>query len=222
MNKYLSRVLKRSACVAAFGIAYLACFFFVEQRKGPIHIIYTKLDDYIPFCEYFIIPYLLWFLFVAGTVIYFAIFTEEDREYYRLVGSLGIGMALFLLISFVYPNGQRLRPELTGDSIFIELVRMLYEGDTSTNILPSLHVFNSVVCGIALYKNEKFASHPVLRISMEVLVVLIILSTMFLKQHSVIDVVSALILNVLCYNLFYARQNVPSRKYHHYYHKVKI
>lgn len=222
MNKILSRVLKRLSCVAVFGAIYLACFFFVEQRRGRIHIIYTKLDDLIPFCEYFIIPYLLWFLFVAATVIYFAIFNEEDREYYSLIGSLGIGMAIFLIISFVYPNGQNLRPELTGDSIFIEMVRALYQNDTSTNILPSLHVYNAVACGIALYRNQKFAAHRVLNISMLVLVVLIILSTMFLKQHSIIDVIAALIINVLCYQLFYAREGVPNRKRHRYYEKVKI
>ena len=185
------------------GSIYMISFFMIENRNVPIHIIQGKIDNLIPFCEYFIVPYLLWFVYVSATVIYFACFNENKEEYKRLCISLLTGMIVFIIISYIYPNGQNLRPVLNGDNIFERLVMNLYETDTSTNILPSLHVFHSVVCCISLVKNEKIRKNRILPIIIYILTISIILSTMFLKQHSIIDVVMALLMNGVCYHLFY-------------------
>ena len=115
----------------------------MEQSDVKIHMIHSLADDKIPFCPYFIIPYVLWYFFLIGTVIYFAVFCPSKKEYYQYLGTLGVGMTLFLLISYVYPNGQHLRPDLgsTGGGVFISVIRLLYKIDTPTNIFPSMHVF---------------------------------------------------------------------------------
>lgn len=158
----LLKKYKHTWIIPVYGIFYLTAFQYLEQRDVRPHIIHMKIDDYIPFCEYFIVPYLLWFAYIAVTVLYFSLFNDSKREFYQLIFTLGVGMTLFLVISYIYPNGQDLRPKLTGDSIFIELVRHLYRIDTPTNILPSIHVFNSVACCTAVFKNAKARKHPVL------------------------------------------------------------
>ena len=109
------------------------------------------------FCPYFIIPYVLWYFFLIGTVDLFCGILPEQKEYYQYLGTLGVGMTLFLLISYVYPNGQHLRPDLgsTGGGVFISVIRLLYKIDTPTNIFPSMHVYlmQQQAC-IALYQNE--------------------------------------------------------------------
>ena len=121
-------------------------------------------------------------------------------------------MTLFLLISFVYPNGQHLRPDLTnaGDGVFLNVVRFLYKIDTPTNIFPSMHVFNATASCIALCQNERCRKNRIFTVAQIVLGISIVLSTMFLKQHSVADVMTALILNILCYQLFY--KVIPARQ----------
>ena len=176
----------------------MVSFMLVEGSDVKIHIIHSLADDRIPFCEYFIIPYVLWYFFLIGTVMYFALSCPSKKEYYQYLATLGVGMTLFLLISYVYPNGQQLRPELTGDGAFISAVRFLYKIDTPTNIFPSMHVFNATASCIALYQNEKCRKNRPFTVAQIVLTVSIILSTMFLKQHSVADVMTALILNILC------------------------
>ncbi len=187
-------------------------FMLMEQSDVKIHIIHSLADDKIPFCPYFIIPYVLWYFFLIGTVIYFAVSCPSKKEYYQYLGTLGVGMTLFLLISYVYPNGQQLRPDLSnaGNGIFISVVRFLYKIDTPTNIFPSMHVFNATASCIALYQNERCRKNKVFTVSQIVLTVSIVLSTMFLKQHSVEDVMTALILNILCYQLFY--KVIPARQ----------
>ena len=111
MDINMKEKVKSTLLVVAFMVFYLVCFSYLENRTGvKIHYLQINLDYRIPFCEYFIIPYFLWFPYVAVTVLYFLYFNKTRGEFYQLAVSLGIGMTLFLLISYVFPNGQQLRP----------------------------------------------------------------------------------------------------------------
>ena len=127
-------------------IFYLIGFCILESAgHRHYHVIHSWLDDQIPFCEYFIIPYLLWFVYLVVGICWFIFKADDKREYYKLVSVLALGMTVFLIVSCVYPNKQDLRPTiLVGDSVFTKLVQWLYSTDTPTNILPSIHVFNSL------------------------------------------------------------------------------
>lgn len=192
-----------------FMIGYLAAFRWLEQRRiRHYHVIHFVLDDSIPFCEYFIIPYLLWFLFVAFTVLYIGIVNQDEGR--RMGNFLMIGMTVFIIVSTIYPNIQHLRPHtFVRDNVFVDMVRFLYRGDTPTNILPSIHVFNSIGVMIALYRDERCKRHKVIQGALMLLGVSIILATMFLKQHSMIDVFSAFALSGVTYILCYRQEFQP-------------
>lgn len=207
----LKELFRRLKGILLFGAAYLTAFFLMEARDVPIHIIHTSLDDKIPFCEYFIIPYLLWFLYVCGTVLYLGLGKNKLIEYNRFILTMELGMIVFVITSLLYPNGQNLRPQIESDSIFTWTVNLLYKIDTSTNILPSLHVFAAVACDIALCRDQWFKKQPAASWGSHILAVLICLSTMFLKQHSVVDVICALICNLLFYPLVYHWEEIRIR-----------
>lgn len=213
--------------VLVYMIFYISVFTYVENRPSHgIHLLASKYDSLIPFCEYFIVPYLLWFLYVAVTVIFFALAVKDRSQYWALITNLCIGMTLFLIISLVWPNGHTLRPGyFERENIFTDLVRSLWSVDTSTNIFPSIHVFNSVAVHNAISNCPDLKkNHPWVVRSSFILCVSIVLSTMFLKQHTVIDVVGALILNAVTYHLVYQpgtqlhRQESRSRSRRHRWH----
>lgn len=208
MRKKLSDIIKNGHLfiMAVYFVFYMITFAYIENRDVHHYIIHTTLDDKIPFCEYFIIPYLLWFVFVAVTITYMIFFHKTWKEYYQLMITLVIGMTTFLVVSLIFPNGQDLRPVLSGDSIFIEAVRFIYHSDTPTNVLPSIHVFNSLACCMAILKNQRKKYKRSTDILTILLTILIIMSTMFLKQHSVIDVMLAALLYTACYRVVYGRE----------------
>ena len=207
----LKELWKRIKGILIFGVLYLSAFFFMESRDVPIHIIHTAFDDLIPFCEYFIVPYVIWYLYVAGTVTYLGLTDKGLKEYNRYILNMALGMVVFIIVSFIYPNGQNLRPALESDNIFKWAVNFLYTIDTTTNILPSLHVYASVACDMALCRDPRFKKHPSWRWASHILTLLICLSTMFLKQHSVIDVIAALLCNLAFYPIVYYREFIAKR-----------
>lgn len=197
----------RHAWVILYALIYFPWFFWLEDHVTEnFHVIHVALDDKIPFLEYFIVPYLLWFLFVAGFVLYF--FFKDSGEFYKLTGLLICGMTLFLIISTVWPNGLTLRPTtFTRDNIFVDLCRHLWTADTATNVFPSIHVYNSLAVAIAVMKSKHLKSHRWIQISSVILAILIILSTMFLKQHSVIDVIGGFVCVAIFYPFVYMRKS---------------
>ncbi|MCR4589181.1 MAG: serine/threonine protein phosphatase, partial [Lachnospiraceae bacterium] len=88
---------------------YLLWFAYLEKTTTRNYtLIHTAADDYIPFLEVFIIPYLMWFFYIAFTIIY--LYMTNKREYVRACLFLFTGMTVFLAISTIFPNGHHLRP----------------------------------------------------------------------------------------------------------------
>lgn len=191
-----------------YFLIYLPWFAHLERTVTThFHVIHMALDDYIPFCEYFIIPYFLWFGYIAFGIGYF--YLKNKEEYFRLCTVLFTGMTLFLIISTVYPNGHYLRPvSFERQNIFTALVAWLYKTDTATNLFPSIHVYNSIAVNMAVWHADNFRKKPIIRIASALLMVSIILSTMFLKQHSVFDVTTGILLAVFMYTLVYGKNRI--------------
>ena len=205
----------RHAWVLLYGFIYMPWFIYLEKRTDVHYfLIHSPLDDYIPFVEYFIVPYLLWFAFVAVAAGYF--FFTDKTGFYRLSAFLIVGMTFFLFLCTVFPNGLNLRPAtFARDNIFVELVKHVYATDTPTNGLPSIHVFNSLGVCIAIWHSEALKKHRKIQYGAYLLAVLIILSTVFLKQHSVTDVIAAFALACVIYPFVYATQEKKATKLSH-------
>ncbi len=209
--KELIRKYRHGIPMVIYLVVYLILFFIVERlTEDNYHVIHMALDDKIPFCEYFVIPYFCWFAYVAGFVVYF-IFVDKE-SYWPMFWFLVTGMTLFFFFFFVYPNGHELRPEqFPRDNVFTRMIANLYQTDTATNILPSIHVYNSIGIQIAVQKSRRLSRHRGVQIVSGILCVSIILSTVFIKQHSMVDVISAFVLAAVLYVLIYVLHVIPWR-----------
>lgn len=186
---------------------YLPWFMTLERlitsEHPRLHIMHNSLDDLIPFCEYFILPYILWFLYVAAACV-FMYFKATDSEYRRFACSLIVGMSVSMIICMIYPNGVDFRPAaLQHNNVLTKFITALWASDTPTNVFPSIHVYNSLVIHIALSKCHALADNRPIRWASFVLCILICMSTVFLKQHSTIDVMGAIILTGVVYQFTY-------------------
>ena len=92
------------------------------------------------------------------------------------------------------PNSIDLRPdEVTGNDIFAIIARLIQSVDDPKAVCPSLHVFTCVMMDLGAHRAEGY-KHKWVRPLTRILDIAISLATMFLKQHSIVDVVVALVL----------------------------
>ena len=205
----------RHVWVFLYAFIYMPWFMYLEKHvTSHFYIIHSPLDDYIPFNEYFIIPYYLWFAFMIISVMYF--FFTDRTGFYRITSFLIIGMTAFLIICTIFPNGLNLRPVVFArDNFCVDLVKALYATDTPTNVLPSIHVFNTLGVLIAVAHSDRLKSKKAVSCGIYILGILIILSTVFLKQHSVTDVIAAFAMACFVYPIVYASQMRKATKLSH-------
>lgn len=207
--KYVCTKCRHAVPLLIYMAIYLVWFGWLEKNNTKNYwVIHMPVDDYIPFCEVFVIPYLLWFVYVAAVVVY--LFLNDKQEYYKACGFLCTGMTLFLMISTFWPNGHNLRPAvMPRDNAFTGLISMLWKTDTPTNLWPSIHVFNSMGAHFGITHCQKLMTSKWggrIKIGSGVLASSIILSTMLIKQHSVFDVLTGLALGAVMYAVIYKRE----------------
>ncbi len=171
---------------------YGLLFLFVE-RFFPVtqyHVMHCGLDDMIPFCEWFLIPYLFWFVYLIGMHLY-TLFYDVDA-FRHLMKYIIFTYTVTIVIYFLFPTCQHLRPDtFARDNLLTKLMAAIYQFDTDTNVCPSLHVIGSMaVLSTACY--SKTIRSRAWKIGFGAVAFLICLSTMFLKQHSALDVLTAI------------------------------
>ena len=98
------------------------------------------------------------------------------------------------------------------DNIFTAMIARLYRMDTPTNLWPSIHVYNSIGVHLAVMNSEALKKKRVVRISSFILMVSICLSTVFLKQHSALDGIGAIVMSMFMYRLVYRTEHVVNRE----------
>ena len=177
---------------------FLTWFFLLEGRPGGgEYVVYSPLDDRIPFREEFVFAYFAWFGYLLGFVGW--LFTRGNlrTEFPRAAYLLLVGITACMLVYTFWPNTQPLRPDpYPRDNALTDVVRGLQGFDTPTNVCPSLHVYTSIVVNHCLQHSSALTGRRgrAVRLSSWVLLVLISASTVFLKQHSILDLVWAVVL----------------------------
>lgn len=181
-------------------------FYFLTENFIPVsscHLIHSRLDDLIPFNEFFFIPYCFWYFLIVISLGYFALYNVENFRNLQIY--IMITQAVAMAVYILYPSYQDLRPTSFERSNFFTWLagNVIYVADTPTGVCPSLHVAYSLGIGSCWLK-EKSAS-KLWKAFIVFSVVMISLSTAVVKQHSVIDIAAAMPLGLLAEALVFHR-----------------
>ncbi len=175
-----------------FGWVVYFVLYFLTENLIPVeqcHPIHCFLDDIIPFCEIFVIPYVGWYLLIVASLLYFALYNIENFK--RLQTYIIVTQIVAMVVYIIYPSRQELRPDVfERENILTWIVGVLYHLDTNTGVCPSLHVAYSI--GIASVWLREPSAVRLWKVTVVFLAILISLSTVFIKQHSAVDVFAAL------------------------------
>lgn len=178
-----------------YFIGYMIAFCLLEYYTDPKYIIHCPLDDYIPFVPIFAIPYYAWY-FLIGFGLFWS-FRHSTRDYLNLCYIMFGGMTICLIIYALFPNGLELRTEIPHEGILNQLMNFMYTIDTPTNVCPSIHVSTTVSLDIVVHHSTALKHRKWVCRGMRVAAVLICLSTVFVRQHSVIDVCCGFLLSCI-------------------------
>ncbi|WP_028561720.1 phosphatase PAP2 family protein [Paenibacillus pinihumi] len=180
-----------------FAIPVLNIFYgLLNNGNRTVSSLLIPWDERIPFLPVFIIPYLAWYPFVMIMLV--AIFIQHSTVYYRTLIALCLGLILSYITFFFFQTSID-RPEISGEGALLWLVKLVYTTDGAYNCFPSIHVLTSYLMlkGAAACTDLSIGA----RLAVRVIAWSVIISTVFVKQHVLLDIVGGIVVAEL---MFYA------------------
>lgn len=189
------------------------CSMYIVAKLTPLdyHIVNISFDQKIPFIKYFVYSYILWYV---GLFLVPYLYSKNEEKFYKIyIKSVFLAIIIAFICYVLYPTTlTRSSVEVTDLSTY--LVNLIYELDTpAINCFPSMHCLTSFL-HIFITPQVKGIKKSVKTIII-IHATLVILSTLFIKQHVIVDVIGSFVLGIMTYTLsyiFYVRKNLSSAK----------
>ena len=152
----------------------------------------TWLDSLVPYISYFVIPYAL---YVPVVLVPFFLYWKDYKNYRTVSISFLLILVISIIIYLMFQTTTA-RASVGPTDMFNAGVLTVYALDAPLNSLPSLHVSMTVIATLFIYiRNRKLGTYII------PITALIILSTVFIKQHAVLDVIAGLVLALAVFKM---------------------
>lgn len=170
----------------------------LNNSNRRIYSLITKMDMNIPFVKLFIIPYIIWYPFLFLGLCYLC---QKDRDmYYKTVISFDMGLVVCYVFYYFFQTTVP-RPVIHGHDFFSILIGLIYLADKPYNCFPSIHVLTSYLLMKSI-RWSKVKNKSVCYL-INICGALIIISTVFIKQHVILDVASGILFGDLVFSFVY-------------------
>lgn len=178
-------------------------YVLLNNPQRGFHTLVTQLDTEIPYIKYFIVPYVIWYAFIFLTFLYLCI--KDRKVYMQTLLTYNLGMLVCFVCYFVFQTSVP-RPDLMGDDFFTKMVAYVYASDQPYNCFPSIHCLSSYIMFLAIDKVENKQWYIPVLVKGSALI--IIVSTLFVKQHVLLDALAAMLLADLLLKLVHHADTV--------------
>ncbi len=182
-----------------FYFIFIALFGLIQKFYIPdvSHLVTWEIDYYLPYSQYFIICYALWWPLVPFAFIFF--FFRDIPSFKSLCFQVLVVCYITLIIYLVYPSYLDLRQPIYETDICSKAILWLRSIDPPRNVFPSLHVSETISICFVVYKSKDVLLNKYVKGIIYIVGFLIIISTIYIDQHSIADILFAGILAILFY-----------------------
>lgn len=206
MKKLLEKIEIKPLIATVLLVCIQSILYFISKLlQGDLNLVGNVIDTKIPFVPAFFIPYCIWYLMIF--LIPYYLYCKDKDKFVKYVISYVLCSMIGNIVFISYPSTVT-RPTVTGTDIFSLIARFIYWIDTPTNCFPSLHCAISML--FILYVCENKNTNIITKISVCIISILIMLSTLFTKQHVVADFISGDILALIVYLIVKPSKKLPN------------
>lgn len=169
------------------------------------HLLQSTIDNKIPFISDFIYFYYSWYLIII--IIPFIYYKKDKTRFKKYIAAYQVAIIITFLFYFLYPT-MIIRPSVPMDGISNQLTNLLYEMDNpALNCLPSMHC---LICFLHILNISKCKNMSItLKVTISLWSIVVILSTLLIKQHVIIDVIVGILLAII---IFIVVENIKIKR----------
>lgn len=186
--------------IVGFLIFLKMTYLFLQQFRPEGKMLMTFFDQIIPFTSFFVLFYVLYYPFI---VLPLFLNVKRKSHFFRTLGAMFF-ITTSSFVMYILFQTSMIRPDIVITSIFDKMVQFIYLMDKPLNLFPSLHVSLTTAAFLSLRKTDKKKSGYFLPIALGIIV-----STVLIKQHVVLDVLAGIVWGGVSYLLFFS--DIPEK-----------
>ena len=206
MKKYIKKLEIKPIITTISLVCIQSILYFISKLlQGDLNLVGNVIDTKIPFVPAFFISYCIWYLMIF--IIPYYLYCKDKDKFIKYTMAYILCSMIGNIVFISYPSTVA-RPTVTGTDIFSLIAKFIYWIDTPTNCFPSLHCAISML--FILYTCESKNTNIITKISVCIISILIMLSTLFTKQHVVVDFISGDMLALIVYLIVKPSKKLPN------------
>lgn len=188
----MKKLQKQLPLLWLLSIPLIGILYTLQNHVRPVvHVLSTEFDRATPFIPFFSVFYFIWYPFLLITL--YLILQQKKSAYYQTLVAVCFGILVANFTFLIYPTFVP-RPQLgSGWNFFVPIT---YRLDEPYNGFPSIHVLTCYLMlrGAGILPKES-------RLAVAVMACLIILSTLFIKQHVIADMAAGIALGEIVFQI---------------------
>jgi len=195
MKRLIKKIDLKLLLVILGLVIYEAFIFFLTKPfiQNPL-VLGSVFDNLLPFIPHFVWIYVFWYTMLFWVPYY--IFNKNKDSFYKYFVTFVITTLISGIIFVAFPNTV-VRANIQTNDISSKLVEIIYAlDDPGINCLPSIHCLYSFLFIFAIFDTK--SNSPIwMKILITILSILVVLSTLFIKQHVIYDAIAALVIGFI-------------------------
>lgn len=189
MKTLIKKVNLKLILVILELVIFEAFIFFLTKPfiQNP-YVLGSYLDNKIPFISQFVWIYIFWYTMLFWVPYY--VYNKNKDAFYKYTVTFIITTLIAGVIFVSFPNTV-VRANIIDNDLSNQLVKIIYAlDDPGINCLPSIHCLYSFLFIFAII-DTKCNSPKWMKVLIITLSILVVLSTLFIKQHVLYDAIAA-------------------------------
>ena len=169
-------------------------FYYIGDSFGyRAHLLIPSIvDNFIVQNNHFVYFYIYWYVMLIKVPLVLAL--KDNSRFKKYINSVYVSLIIGLLTFIIYPTIMD-RPILIVNNLSDKILSIVHIFSTPTKCVPSMHV---VLCTLFIMGTTSSKQlSKTYKIIINIISILIILSTLFVKQHLFIDVITGIIVGII-------------------------
>ncbi len=211
MKKYKDYIILLIITMGLQAVIY----YLVKAFEVNFYVMETMVE--LPFIKQFVYFYDIWYPFIILNTFLIYKFNRKDFKY--LITVMLLAGLLSHITFIIYPT-MVLRPEINIKGLSDLILYITYKLDTpAVNCLPSMHCVYCFATSFFILRSKEIK--PKYRVLIVTISMLIVLSTMFIRQHIIEDALLALVYTAFVATIVLVNSGLVDKVYHKFYKLIK-
>lgn len=191
--KFKEQLIAFLVCWTFFTILYNSSAYYISKLDVVSSFTFS-FEKYIPFVDWTLIPY------ASSPILFVVVFfiTKNKNELFLLSKRVFFVTTISCICFILFPLKFSLEKPESSSFLLNNIILYISKMDNSFNQAPSLHVSFACIYWSVLSKRL----HGIFKIGAGIWIILIIVSTLTVYQHHLIDVLTAFVLIGITFLVF--------------------